>query len=117
MGKDFAKLRRQIIDDMIQIYRPDLFDWMYYQISKNNRISFHHIVEERNGGKLSIENGAILTLKSHADLNQIELLDKYLYVAWNELFQDINLSSVPPSETHRIEMQKLKIYTNKTLYK
>ena len=79
------------------IYNPDGFDWMNYKITKNNPLSYHHIVEQRSGGHTLIENGAILTDKSHDLLN---ILDQYCPRAYNDLqsvFRRINGSNQPPT--------------------
>ena len=79
------------------IYNPDGFDWMNYQISKENPVSYHHIVEKRRNGTTTVENGAILTDKSHDLLN---ILDQFCPQAYNDLqdvFIRINNSNEPPT--------------------
>lgn len=35
------------------------------QMKKMQQLSFHHILEKRNGGQATVENGALLTLDNH----------------------------------------------------
>ena len=79
------------------IYNPDGFDWMNFKISKNNPPTYHHIKERRSGGKLTIENGAILSNFAHQLLN---ILDRFCKKAYNDLqnvFIKINNSNLPPT--------------------
>ena len=48
MGKNSNN--KLLIVKMIEIYKPVDFDWMSYKITRNNPLTFHHIVEESKGG-------------------------------------------------------------------
>ncbi len=79
------------------IYNPDGFDWMNFKVSKENPYTFHHIQEERRGGKARLDNGALLTDVAHRFLNY---LDHYLpkkYEELQEVFREINQSNMPPT--------------------
>ena len=75
---------------LLEIYKPMGIDWMCFQITKKNPYSFHHIKKQQNGGLLILENGAILSKKSHRLLNWIEEKYPLLYLDWEELFFLIN---------------------------
>ena len=86
---------KKVIEEMLIIWGNPKKDWMGYNISKKNYVSYHHINEKRNGGLETIENGAILTRTSHLLLHRIELLNYDLYLEWQLLFLDINKSRKP----------------------
>lgn len=117
MGRIYINEKQLILKKMIEIYRPTSTDWMSYIITKKNFLTYHHIKPEKEGGKISIENGALLTKNAHRDLNRIEEFDYALYQDWNELFWFILNSQAPIDEYYKIEAQKLKMHTKKLLYK
>lgn len=43
MGKVYTNENQIILLEMIEIYQPNLVDWMQYQITKNNILTLHHI--------------------------------------------------------------------------
>lgn len=91
---------------MLEIYKPLEIgkDWMNYKIIKINDITFHHIIEKRNGGKKTIDNGAILIRQSHEYLN---FLDNYYHKIYNELnnmFKCLNMTSKPPTNEYYNEI-------------
>lgn len=59
------------------------YDFMGYSLQNNDKYTFHHlIIPNRNGGKISRENGAILCGKSsHPYLHIIEFYE-YDYFTW-----------------------------------
>ena len=101
---------------MIEIYKPKDFDWMSYMITKNNFLTFHHIVEESKGGFTIVENGALVTKNGHQLLNKIYGIDKVLYDDWNELFKLINVSMMPPTKEMMEESKILKKYSQNLVY-
>lgn len=110
--------RQRTLIIMGYIYNPDGFDWMNFEITPKNPVSYHHIVERRNGGRTKIENGAILTDKSHDLLN---ILDHYCPAAYNDLqevFREINSSSEPPSNeiVKRVDEILYKIFFTDEYY-
>lgn len=87
---------RSIAKEMLKIYKPfsDL-DWMNYKLIKKD-ITYHHILKKSDGGKMEINNGALLMPDSHAYLHLIESIDINVYTLLNELFKDINDQGCEP---------------------
>lgn len=56
--------------ELIKIYGKICF--LGEPLTKENYITLHHIIAERNKGKTNIENGALLSLFMHQDFNFIE---------------------------------------------
>jgi len=98
-------------EEMINIYGPNC--WMMYRLDNKNRFTYHHIYEQRNGGKVTIENGALLTSYAHRDLHQLEIHAKILYRALNSLFQELNDTSNPPTIEYYKEVHDILIEANK----
>lgn len=40
------------------------------QMKKMKQLTYHHIIEKRNGGKSTVENGAILSVENHEWFNR-----------------------------------------------
>jgi len=83
---------------LIDIHKPNGFDWMNFKLTKNNPYTYHHIVERRNGGPRTLDNGAILTSIGH---NLLNILDIYCPDAYNDLqnvFTKINSSKDSPTD-------------------
>ena len=87
-----------IREDMIKIYRTNSYDWLGDKITKKNSITYHHIVKAEDGGNETIENGALLTIKSHSLIHQIELIDSALYGEVSYWLRTINDLRVPINE-------------------
>lgn len=117
MGKIYKNNNQLLVEEMIKIYQPSDYDWMSYQITVKNILTFHHILEQKNGGLITIDNGALVTKKGHRALNIIENKSWLLYKAWNELFQEINKSKQPLDDYYITQSKILKKYTQKILYK
>ncbi len=79
------------------IYNPDGFDWMNFKLTKENPATFHHIKEKRDGGKKTIENGAILSSFAHQLLNILDLFCPDAYNDLQNVFIKINGSGEPPT--------------------
>lgn len=117
MGKKYSNNNGLLIVKMIEIYKPVDFDWMSYRITKNNKLTFHHIVEESKGGLSIIDNGALITKAGHQLLNKIYSIDKMLYDDWNELFRIINASKETPTEEMMEESKILKKFSQSLVYR
>ena len=117
MGKKYKNDNQLLVVKMIEIYKPKEFDWMSYKITRNNFLTFHHIIEESRGGLTVIENGALITKNGHQLLNKIRLIDKELYDDWNQLFILINKSMTSPSDEIMEESKILKKYSQNLIYK
>ena len=87
---------------MLKIYVPySGLDWMNYRIVRED-ISYHHIKKKVDGGKKTIENGAILQKNtSHPYLHLIETIDIDTYLQLNEIFKDINMQKHEPTLMQR----------------
>lgn len=92
---------KEIAIEMLKIYKPvSNLDWMNYKLVKND-ITMHHIIKREHGGKLEIDNLAILITKSHQYLHIIEYRDIETYNAINKLFRYINQQRREPTEEQR----------------
>ena len=80
---------------MIILFQPMGIDWMGYKYSHYNPYTFHHIKEKRNGGKVTIDNGAILTKSAHRYLHSLENLCPDAYKDYQNLFKYINSQNGP----------------------
>ncbi len=92
---------------LIHIFKPEGYDWMNFATTKKNPYTYHHIVENENGGEKSIENGAILTKKAHSFLH---FLQWYYPDAYNDLqnvFARINASGEPVTQEYVNEIDKI----------
>lgn len=117
MGNVYKNNNQLILLEMIEIYHPDIMDWMQYQITKRNILTFHHIRKECERGMTTIDNGALLTRNAHRILNRVEIIDQVLYNEWNILFILINKSKEKPNDEYILEARRLKKYTHKIIYK
>lgn len=98
---------RELKNRMIEIYGPNC--WMGYRTDKKNGFTYHHIQEQRNGGKDTLENGANLTSYAHRDLNELDAHLKSLYHEFNDLFTALNSTNKPPTIEYYKELYKLLI--------
>ena len=117
MGRIYHNENQILLNELIKIYEPDGFDWLRYQITKRNILTLHHIVKAADGGKLSIDNSALLTKKSHQNLHICEHRDFILYAEINDFFRAIIESGLPLNECLIKESKEYKKALTKTLYK
>lgn len=82
---------------MEYIFNPDGFDWLNIELKKDNKYTYHHIVERKNGGDNSVENGAILTEISHRFLHALEMFCPMAYNDLQNVFSKISVSNMPPT--------------------
>ena len=93
---------KEILNQMKEIYYKGMnigdskyLDWMGFEITYENKPSYHHIIKlqkQKSEGiaeLTTIENGAYLGEYSHTALHQIERVDINLYNRWNNLFKEI----------------------------
>ena len=116
MGKKYKNDNQILLPQMIEIYKPNDFDWMHTAVTKGSVFTLHHIKEQNCGGVTTLDNCALLLKKSHQLLNMLAVHDYDLYFAWNELFMDINVSKCPPSDEYVKEMILLRKKTKKSIY-
>lgn len=92
---------KQLTRDMLQIYKPiSNLDWMNYKLVKKD-ITFHHIIKREDGGKRTIENGALLMPVAHQYLHLIEFKDFETYAAINKIFKYVNQQGYEPTQEQR----------------
>lgn len=86
---------------MLKIYKPiSGLDWMNYHLVKG-QVTFHHIEKRENGGKRTLDNGALLMPTPHQYLHLIECKDIETYIALNKLFKVINTQMTEPNKDQR----------------
>lgn len=87
--------------EMLKIYKPiSELDWMNYKLVKKD-ITYHHIQKRENGGKETLENGALLMPVAHQYLHLIEYKDIATYNAINKLFGYVNQQMYEPTTEQR----------------
>ena len=89
MGRIYKNENQLLLMELVKIYKPEGFDWLHYQITKKNTLTLHHIKKQCDGGKLLVENSALLTKKSHQNLHICETKDIILYNEINDFFEEI----------------------------
>ncbi len=107
---------QEVLKQMVNIYTPNGYDWMDTPITKNNPLTYHHIIG-RKVGNTSVSNGALLTKSSHRRLNMLKTKDNDLYEEWQWLFYAINVSMTHPLLPYKEMMEELKMQTEEVLYK
>ena len=76
---------------MITEYAMKSVDWMGYTLMRGDMFTYHHIEKRENGGKVTVENGAILCGKTgHPYLHIIEHIDPDMYHYLNGILMSIN---------------------------
>lgn len=93
---------------LYNIYVPNSkLDWMNYKIDRKQDLTFHHIVKREDGGKATLDNGALLTYNAHNYLHVIEFkeIDTYNYI--NKMFEIINKQLSEPNEDQRFVIEYL----------
>ena len=106
---------QEMLKKMIKVFKPSDRDWMGIPITKNNVLSFHHIIKRKNGLTI-VDNGALLTKRAHRKLNILESHNKELFEMWQELFISINATMSPPNDEHKELMKEYMLLTNECLY-
>ena len=104
---------RQELIELIEIFKPNGIDWMEYVWRENNPYTFHHIKEKRNGGKLTVRNGAILTNDAHIYLNYLDSQYHKIYNELNGLFKDLNRTMKPPTDDYYEEVNHILVKVKK----
>lgn len=93
--------------EMLKIYKPiSGLDWLNYRLVKKD-LTYHHILKKSDGGKETIENGALLMPISHQYLHLIECKDIETYNAINKLFSYINMQKHEPTIQQRVYIDYL----------
>ena len=92
---------KDITKRMIKIYNLDKLCFMGYKLDKN--ATYHHIVKRCDGGRETIENGAVLNKTAHEYLHIIEYKDIGTYIAINKILKIINEQRDRPT-TEQLEI-------------
>lgn len=117
-----VKNNNEVLHKMKEIFyekKTNNLDWMGNLITEKNKPSYHHIekaeeLRKNNESDIAtIDNGAYLGKISHEQLHRIELLDLDLYIAWNELFREINNKKTYITEDLWKRIFELKEITDK----
>lgn len=108
-------LEQQALNKMIDIYKPNGYDWMGTPITRNNPLTYHHIIK-RCEGETTVENGALLTKSSHRKLNMLQYRNPDLYDEWQWLFYAINVSMTHPLLPYVEMMEELRAQTDREIY-
>lgn len=91
----------KIKQEMLKIYKPvSHLDWMNYKLVKTE-VTYHHLIKECDGGKKTIENGALLMPIAHQYLHLIENIEIEAYVRLNEIFEVVNEQRHEPTPEQR----------------
>lgn len=87
--------------EMLKIYKPiSGLDWLNYKLVRSD-VTYHHILRRTNGGKKTIENGALLMPVAHQYLHLIESKDINTYITINKIFEYINQQKYEPTQEQR----------------
>lgn len=87
--------------EMLKIYKPiSGLDWLNYKLVRSD-VTYHHILRRTNGGKKTIENGALLMPVAHQYLHLIENKDIDTYIGINKIFEYINQQKYEPTQEQR----------------
>lgn len=108
-----TKKVQEVRGKMAGIFGPTC--WMGYKLDRKNPFTYHHILEARRGGKITVDNGALLTYWAHHDLNQMEEHDKGLYNALNTLFKELNKTKKPPTKEYFKEVNGVLLRADKVI--
>lgn len=93
---------KKITKEMLKIYKPiSNLDWLNYTIVRKEDMTYHHIIKKSDGGKQTIENGALLMPISHQYLHLIEYIDIDTYIFINKMFTIINKQKQEPTKEQR----------------
>ena len=117
MGKIYTNPNQILLSEIIVIYETYVIDWLSYQITKRNKLTLHHVEKEADGGKLSINNAAPLTIRGHQGLNKCESRDFILYSEINDFFKKIIAHGVPLDDYMLRESREYKQALQRVLYK
>lgn len=100
---------REPLITMLQIYKPLEIgkDWLNYKIVRVQDLTYHHIKEKRNGGKRTLENGAILIKRSHDYLNYLDYCHHRYYRDLNDMFKWLNMTMKPPTDEYYDEIEHI----------
>jgi hypothetical protein len=98
----------KVIVRLINTFEPNGIDWLGDEVSKDNPLTFHHIVKRENYGRKTLDNGALLTKRSHKFLHSVlESQDKETYLAINKEFKELNKTKQPPTSDYYLRIHDI----------
>ncbi len=100
-------MKNEPLQGLITIFQPDGFDWMNFALAKSNPYTYHHILERKNGGDISINNGAILTKRAHRFLHILQFYCPEAYEDFQNVFRRINDSREPVTQQFVDEIDEI----------
>lgn len=92
---------KEVTKELIKIHKPLDLDWMNYRVTRQNPITYHHIIKREHGGLYTLDNGALLTEIGHHYLHIIECKEIKLYEMLNKMFEIINRQKHAPTQEQR----------------
>lgn len=98
---------RKLKQEMIKVYGLKCWLNELWIPNKKDILTYHHILEVRNGGKVKWENGALLSLYRHDYLNYLDLYYHSIYNELNGLFYDLNRTYAPPTDEYYEEVKRV----------
>ena len=104
---------RKLKEEMILVYGLNCWMNELWVPSKKDILTFHHILEKRNGGKAIFENGALLSRSSHDYLNYLDAVYHKLYNELNGLFLELNRTYKPPTNDYYEEVNHILVKVKK----
>lgn len=99
MSKEILRLKKE----MILVYGTRC--WL--SLLKENRLTAHHIIPVRDGGKTEWNNIALLSNDSHIYFNQIEKYAPNVAHELNCLFFELNKTYAPPTLDYEEEVRHI----------
>lgn len=103
MSNKVAKLKQE----MIKVYGLKCWLNELWIPNKKDILTYHHILEVRNGGKVEWENGALLSLYRHNYLNYLDRYYHQVYEELNYLFYELNRTYAPPTKEYYEEVKRV----------
>ncbi len=92
---------KEVTKELIKIYKPVDLDWLNYRVTRQNPLTYHHIIKREHGGLYTLDNGALLTQTGHHYLHIIEYKEIKLYEMLNKMFEIINKQRHAPTQDQR----------------
>lgn len=91
----------KVTKDLIDIFQPNGIDWLGDKISEDNTLTYHHITKACEKGHKTLNNGALLTKRSHKYLHEVlEREDLESYLLLNIEFKRLNMTKLQPTEEY-----------------
>jgi hypothetical protein len=112
MAKESAK---EVTKQMIEMWDMTNIDWMGYEKEVDDVFSYHHLkVAKRNGGPISIDNGAILCGKTaHPYLHVVERYDRDMFLFITKILIQVNDQNYMPTYDQLLRIDAaLNIFEN-----